>query len=74
MGHALNNIQDVLIRWWRMQGKNALWVPGTDHAGIATQNVVERKLAKESKLATIWGARLFLSRFGIGSTSMEIRL
>ncbi|MBL7016993.1 MAG: valine--tRNA ligase [Kiritimatiellales bacterium] len=48
MGHALNNtIQDVLIRWWRMQGKNALWVPGTDHAGIATQNVVERKLAKE---------------------------
>ncbi len=50
MGHALNNtIQDVLIRWWRMQGKNALWVPGTDHAGIATQNVVERKLAKEGK-------------------------
>ncbi|MDK2857968.1 MAG: valyl-tRNA synthetase [Verrucomicrobiota bacterium] len=50
MGHALNNtIQDVLIRWKRMQGKNALWVPGTDHAGIATQNVVERKLAKEGK-------------------------
>ena len=50
MGHALNNtIQDVLMRWWRMQGKNALWVPGTDHAGIATQNVVERKLAKEGK-------------------------
>ncbi len=50
MGHALNNtIQDVLIRWWRMQGKNALWVPGTDHAGIATQNVVERKLHKEGK-------------------------
>jgi len=50
MGHALNNtIQDVLIRWWRMRGKNALWVPGTDHAGIATQNVVERKLAKEGR-------------------------
>jgi len=50
MGHALNNtIQDVLMRWWRMQGKNALWVPGTDHAGIATQNVVERKLSKEGK-------------------------
>jgi valyl-tRNA synthetase len=48
MGHALNNtIQDVLIRQWRMQGKNALWVPGTDHAGIATQNVVERKLAQD---------------------------
>lgn len=50
MGHALNNsIQDILIRWKRMQGFNALWVPGTDHAGIATQNVVERKLKKEGK-------------------------
>ncbi|MBU6391486.1 MAG: valine--tRNA ligase [Planctomycetes bacterium] len=46
MGHALNNIiQDILIRWRRMQGYNALWMPGTDHAGIATQNVVERELA-----------------------------
>ncbi len=45
MGHALNNIiQDILIRWRRMQGYNALWMPGTDHAGIATQNVVEREL------------------------------
>ena len=43
MGHALNNtLQDVLIRWRRMQGYNALWMPGTDHAGIATQAVVER--------------------------------
>ncbi|MBI1829897.1 MAG: class I tRNA ligase family protein, partial [Planctomycetes bacterium] len=41
MGHALNNsLQDVLIRWRRMQGYNALWMPGTDHAGIATQAVV----------------------------------
>src|SRR3990167_9580456 len=48
MGHALNNtIQDILIRFKRMQGRNALWVPGTDHAGIATQNVVEKALAKE---------------------------
>ncbi|MBU1062485.1 MAG: valine--tRNA ligase [Candidatus Omnitrophica bacterium] len=48
MGHALNNtIQDILIRWKRMQGFNALWVPGTDHAGIATQNVVERKLGEK---------------------------
>src|ERR1700738_4988377 len=48
MGHALNNtLQDVLIRWRRMQGYNALWLPGTDHAGIATQLVVERMLAKE---------------------------
>ncbi len=48
MGHGLNNtIQDVLIRWRRMQGRASVWVPGTDHAGIATQNVVERKLAAE---------------------------
>jgi len=47
MGHALNNtIQDVLVRWKRMNGYNALWIPGTDHAGIATQNVVEKELMK----------------------------
>jgi valyl-tRNA synthetase len=50
MGHALNNtIQDVLIRYKKMTGHEVLWMPGTDHAGIATQNVVERKLAKEQK-------------------------
>jgi valyl-tRNA synthetase len=48
VGHALNStLQDILVRWMRMSGRNALWVPGTDHAGIATQNVVERQLAKE---------------------------
>src|SRR5262245_5295523 len=48
LGHALNNtLQDVLIRWRRMQGYNALWMPGTDHAGIATQAVVERRLREE---------------------------
>ncbi len=48
IGHALNNtLQDILIRFKRMDGFNALWMPGTDHAGIATQNVVERKLASE---------------------------
>ncbi len=48
MGHALNaTLQDVLIRWKRMLGFNALWLPGTDHAGIATQNVVERQLLQE---------------------------
>ncbi len=48
MGHALNNtLQDILIRFERMRGKNVLWQPGTDHAGIATQMVVERQLAKE---------------------------
>jgi valyl-tRNA synthetase len=50
MGHALNcTIQDILIRFKRMNGFETLWLPGTDHAGIATQNVVEKKLAKEKK-------------------------
>ena len=50
MGHALNNtLQDILIRWKRMQGYDVLWQPGTDHAGIATQMVVERKLAAEGQ-------------------------
>ncbi len=50
VGHALNNtMQDVLTRYHRMCGDNTLWVPGTDHAGIATQNVVERQLATEGK-------------------------
>jgi valyl-tRNA synthetase len=48
MGHALNTtLQDILWRYYKMKGFNALWVPGTDHAGIATQNVVERMLAQE---------------------------
>ena len=48
MGHALDNtIQDVLIRWRRMQGYDTLWLPGTDHAGIATQIKVEEHLASE---------------------------
>nr|MBF0221197.1 valine--tRNA ligase [Desulfobulbaceae bacterium] len=48
VGHALNNtLQDILVRYHRMMGKNVLWVPGTDHAGIATQNVVERQLTTE---------------------------
>lgn len=50
MGHGLNNtLQDILIRFNRMLGKNTLWMPGTDHAGIATQNVVEKKLKAEGK-------------------------
>ena len=57
MGHGLNNtVQDVLVRFERMQGREALWMPGTDHAGIATQNVVERMLAKEGRRATTWAA------------------
>ncbi len=63
MGHALNNtIQDILIRFARMQGRNALWVPGTDHAGIATQNVVEKALAKEGKTRQDLGREAFLKR------------
>jgi len=51
MGHALNNtLQDVLIRFQRMRGKAALWLPGTDHAGIATQMVVERQLAQAGNI------------------------
>ena len=50
MGHAFNNtLQDILIRWHRMRGYDTLWQPGQDHAGIATQMVVERKLAAEGK-------------------------
>jgi valyl-tRNA synthetase len=50
LGHALNNtLQDILIRWRRMMGDEALWMPGTDHAGIATQAVVERRLFDETK-------------------------
>ncbi len=50
LGHALNNtLQDILIRMQRMQGYNTLWMPGTDHAGIATQAVVEKRLLEEEK-------------------------
>ncbi|MEK6715428.1 MAG: valine--tRNA ligase [Candidatus Omnitrophota bacterium] len=61
MGHALNNsIQDILIRYKRMKGYEALWMPGTDHAGIATQNVVEKKLVKEGKKRQDLGRDEFL--------------
>jgi len=63
MGHGLNNtVQDVLIRWRRMQGRAALWVPGTDHAGIATQNVVERQLAAEGVHREDLGREKFVER------------
>lgn len=61
MGHALNNIlQDILIRWRRMQGYNSLWVPGTDHAGIATQNVVEKELMKKGSSRDELGREKFV--------------
>jgi valyl-tRNA synthetase len=63
VGHALNNtLQDVLVRFRRMQGYNTLWLPGTDHAGIATQNVVERQLADENVSRHDIGRRKFIER------------
>ncbi len=63
MGHALNlTLQDVLCRHARQLGKNVLWVPGTDHAGIATQNVVERHLAKEGKTRHDFGREAFVEQ------------
>ncbi len=63
MGHALNDsLQDVLIRYRRMCGYSTLWVPGTDHAGIATQNVVERMIAKEGLRRQDLGREKFLER------------
>ncbi|HLS48050.1 MAG TPA: valine--tRNA ligase, partial [Gemmatimonadales bacterium] len=64
MGHGLNDtIQDTLTRFERMRGRQALWLPGTDHAGIATQNVVERLLAQEGK-----------TRFDLGREAFEERV
>ncbi|MBN2483296.1 MAG: valine--tRNA ligase [Candidatus Omnitrophica bacterium] len=63
MGHALNNtIQDVLVRFKRMQGYESLWMPGTDHAGIATQNVVERNLAKQGLRKEDIGREKFIEK------------
>ncbi|MGC4098561.1 MAG: valine--tRNA ligase [Nitrospira sp.] len=63
VGHALNHsLQDILIRWRRMQGRNTLWVPGTDHAGIATQNVVEKQLAAEGLSREALGRERFIER------------
>jgi len=63
MGHALNNtLQDVLCRYKRMDGFNVLWLPGTDHAGIATQNVVEKQLAEEGTDRHRLGREAFVAR------------
>ena len=64
LGHAFNNtIQDVLVRRARMQGKNAVWIPGTDHAGIATQTVVEKRLQRsEGKRRTDYGRDEFVAK------------
>jgi valyl-tRNA synthetase len=63
MGHGLNNsLQDILIRYYRMKGIPTLWIPGTDHAGIATQNVVEKRLMKEGKTKHDLGREKFIER------------
>src|SRR5690242_2602612 len=63
VGHALNHsLQDILIRWRRMQGRNTLWLPGTDHAGIATQNVVEKQLLSEGLSREALGRERFIER------------
>ena len=63
MGHVLNNtLQDILVRRARLEGCEALWLPGTDHAGIATQTVVERELRKEKKTRRDLGREKFLEK------------
>src|SRR5258705_3437200 len=63
VGHGLNaTVQDVLVRWARMKGRETLWVPGTDHAGIATQNIIERQLADEGLTRQEIGREKFLER------------
>jgi valyl-tRNA synthetase len=63
IGHALNStLQDILVRWMRMSDRNTLWVPGTDHAGIATQNVVERKLDREGVDRHALGREKFIEK------------
>ncbi len=75
MGHALNNtIQDVLVRWNRMQGNETLWVPGTDHAGIATQNKVEQKLAAKGKTRFDLGRENFVKETWKWKEEYETRI
>jgi valyl-tRNA synthetase len=76
MGHALNNtLQDVLIRWRRMQGFNTLWMPGTDHAGIATQSVVERLIfAQEKKTRHDLGREELVKRIWEWKDKYEARI
>ncbi len=71
MGHALNNsIQDLLVRYHRMNNFETLWQPGTDHAGIATQALVERKLSSENIDKNEIGREKFIEKFGNGKSNM----
>ncbi|MHC4629383.1 MAG: class I tRNA ligase family protein [Planctomycetota bacterium] len=75
LGHALNNtLQDILIRLRRMQNYNTLWMPGTDHAGIATQTVVEKRiLSEEGKRRTDFGRAEFVGRVQLSGGSRHGR-
>src|SRR6185369_11430187 len=75
MGHALNHsLPDVLIRFHRMRGYESLWQPGTDHAGIATQNVVERQLAKARKSRHDLGREGFVAEVWKWKEEYEARI
>src|SRR5688572_19260773 len=76
LGHALNNtLQDILTRWRRMAGDNAIWMPGTDHAGIATQTVVEKRvLAEEGKRRTEFKREVFVARIQAWKDEYERRI
>ena len=76
LGHALNNtLQDILIRYHRMLGLNTLWMPGTDHAGIATQTVVEKRiLAEEGKKRTDFKRDEFVARVQAWKDEYEVRI
>jgi valyl-tRNA synthetase len=76
LGHALNNtLQDILIRYHRMRGFNTLWMPGTDHAGIATQTVVEKRiLAEEGKRRTDFKRDEFVARVQAWKDEYEARI
>lgn len=70
MGHALDNtLQDILIRWKRMQGYSALWLPGTDHASIATEARIVETMAKEGITKEEIGREEFLKEHGSGKNS-----
>src|SRR3989442_4721845 len=76
LGHALNNtLQDILIRWHRMLGDNTVWLPGTDHAGIATQTVVEKRvLAEEGKRRTDFQREQFVAKIQAWKDEYEQRI
>ena len=74
MGHALTfTIQDILIRYHRMKGMEVLWQAGTDHAGIATQMVVEKQLAEKNINRRELGREKFIEKYGNGKKNQEIK-